>query len=279
MNKIADLLEDRIRKGNYDVVIGVESLFSYVLTRKLSCLKLFSWESILADELYFEMSNNRTIDFERIRRIRSMELEICRASDYVIFPWETTENYVKKYVWDGDNFITIKYGCDPQKKKVSYFFPASIISMGNLNSYWSNKELISYLTQISPYTIDVYGKFKPQKKYGLNYKGFARSLDILNNYQFALNSVSKEIFRRNHHSSRILTYLAYGLPVLSPDWQEFSHDIKGVLPFNEENFIEILEDYSTPDKWEKTSKEAYEQALELDWKKVLIPLDKIIEKA
>src|SRR4030066_2593163 len=42
MKKIADRLERRIKKENYDIVIGIESLFSYVLTRDLGCLKLFS---------------------------------------------------------------------------------------------------------------------------------------------------------------------------------------------------------------------------------------------
>jgi hypothetical protein len=278
MKKIAEQLERRIRKENYDVVIGVESLFSHVLTRNLNCLKLFSWESIFADEVYFEMSQKKTVDFERIHRIREMELEICRASDYVIFPWATTENYVRAYIYNGDNFVTLKYGCYPQIKTVSYFFPVSIVSMGNLKNYWSNKELVSYLTRISPYSIDVYGKYKPEKEYKLNYKGFAPSLEILRNYQFALNSVSKEIYRRNHHSSRILTYLSYGLPVLSPSWLKFSHDLKGVLPFNEDNFLDVLEDNLDPNKWEKISREAYDQAIELDWKKVLKPLEMMIEK-
>jgi hypothetical protein len=194
----------------------------------------------------------------------------------VIFPWKTTENYTRKYVWNGDNFVTIKYGCYPQNKVASYFYPVSIISLGNVGYYWSNPELLSYLTRISPYVIDIYGKNKPHKKYHLNYRGYASSLDVLKDYQFGLNTASKDNFRRNHHSSRILSYLAYGLPVLSPDWLQFSHELKGVLPFNEDNFLEIIERYSDPDEWAKISKDAYAQALELDWKKVLLPLEKIM---
>jgi len=274
IKKIADKLERTIKKGSYDVVIGVETPFSYVLTRKLRCLKIFSCESLEADELYFSKEFG---DLERVRIFREMELEILMKSDYVIFPWETTENYVRKYIWNGNNFITIRYGCYPRNKTVSYFFPVSIVSVGSLWGYWTNKELLSYLTRISPYAIHVYGRPRPERKYRLNYKGYTPSLDVLYNYQFGLNTVSKDIFRRNHHASRIMSYLAYGLPVLSPDWMDFSHELKGVLPFNEDNFVDILEEYSDRSRWEKLSEEAIKQAHELDWRKTLKPLEKIIE--
>lgn len=273
MIKTADRLEKRIKEGNYDTVIGVETPFSYVLTRKLNCLKLFSCESLEADELYFSKSFG---ELERVRCYRELELEIIQKSDYVIFPWKTTEDYARKYVWNGKNFVTIKFGCYPQNESVRYSFPIAIVSLGNLRSYWSNTELLSDLTRISPYVIDVYGKYKPPRRYHLNYKGFAPSLDVLNNYQFGLNTVSKDIFRINHHASRLLSYLAYSLPALSPDWLKFSHELKGVLPYNENNFLDILEEYSDQDHWEKLSKKAHEQARELDWKITLKPLEQII---
>jgi len=275
MRKIADKLEKRIKADRYDAVICIETKLSYVLTKELRCLKIFSCESLEADELYF---SRRTDDFERIRAFRQLELEILRKSDYVVFPWETTKNYAQKYVWNGNNYVTIKYGCYPQNKTASYFFPVSIVSLGSLWGNWSNKELLSYLTSISPYAIDVYGKFKPEKNYHLNYKGFAPSLDILMSYQFGLNTVSKDLFRRNHHASRVMSYLAYGLPVMSPDWMKFSHELKGVLPYNEDNFLDILEEYTLRDPWEKLSEEAKKQARELDWRITLEPLEKIIEK-
>jgi len=275
MKKTADKLEKRIKQDSYDVVIVVETPFSYVLTRELGCLKIFSCESLEADELYF---SKETDDLERIHSFREMELEILMKSDYVIFPWETTENYVRKYIWNGDNFVTIRYGCYPRNKTVSYFFPMSIVSVGSLYGKRANTELLSYLTRISPYVIHAYGRFRPQRKYHLNYKGCASSLDVLYNYQFGLNTVSKDIFRRNHHASRIMSYLTYGLPVLSPDWMKFSHELKGVLPYNEDNFLGILEEYSNRDCWEELSKEAIEQARELNWRITLKPLEKLIEK-
>jgi hypothetical protein len=275
MKKTADRLERRIKNGRFDAVIGVETFFSYVLTRELGCLKIFSCESLVADELYFS-KNFGSLD--RIHRLREMETEILQKSDYVIFPWKTTENYVRKYILNGDNFLTIKYGCNPKGKTASYFFPVSIVSLGNVGWYWSNPELLSHLTRISPYVIDIYGKYKPAKEYNLNYRGFAKSTDVLRNYQFGLNTTSKDAFRCNHHASRIMTYLAVGLPVLSPDWLQFSHELKGVLPFNEGNFLEVLEEFSDREKWEKLSEEAHEQAIELDWKGVLQPLERLITK-
>jgi hypothetical protein len=275
MEKTANRLEKIIKQCRYDVVIGVETPLSYVLTRELSCLKIFSCESVESDELYFSKNFE---DLSRFHQLRDMEIDIIKKSDYVVFPWKTTEDYVRKYLWNGDNFVTIKYGCYPKEKTVSYSHPVSIVSLGSLRTYWSNKELMSYLTRVSPYLIDVYGKYRPHKKYNLNYKGFAPSQNVLYNYQFGLNTISKDLYRKNHHSSRIMSYLACGLPVLSPDWMKFSNQIKGVLPFNEDNFVEILDKYSGPEEWQKISNDAYKQALELDWKKVLQPLEELVEK-
>ena len=275
MKEIAHRIEKKVKKGNYQAVIGVESLFSYVLTKNLDCLKVFCWEAMGADEVYFASNSSSTFDFERIRRFREMELEICHHSDYVIFPWETTENYVRKNIYSGKNFLTVRHGCTPKSKPVSYFFPPSIVSVGGLGAYWSNIELLSNLTRNCSYNIDVYGSPHPQKKYRINYKGFAPSLDVLYNYQFGLNTVSKDIFRRNHFSSRILAYLAYGLPVLSPEWMLLSHELKGCLPYNEDNFADLVYKYSDIENWKKLSQDSFEQATKLDWNITLKPLEKI----
>lgn len=274
MKEIARRAENKIRKRKYEAIIGVESLFSYVLTKKFDCLKLFSWEAMGADECYF--ANSKFSNMDCVKAFREMEVEICRHSDYVIFPWATTENYVRNNIFDADNFLTVKFGCYPKTKPVSHFFPCSIVSFGGLGGYWANAQLIADLKNKSPYHIDVYGFSKPPRKYRLNYKGFAPSLDVLYNYQFGLNTVSKDPFRRKHFSSRILTYLAYGLPVLSPDWMQLSHELKGCLPYNENNFVDLVDKYSEKNSWEKLSQEAHKQALGLDWNTTLKPLEKII---
>jgi hypothetical protein len=274
MKKTADFLEKKIKQISCDVLICVETRLSYVLTRDLRCMKIFSCEALEADELYFSKD---FVDLERFHKFREMELEIIMKSDYVLFPWETTLNYVRKHLWQGNNLITIRHGCIPSRKRASHFFPPSIVSLGNLGGYWSNRELLSFLTHLSPYHIDAYGQYKPPNKLTINFKGFAPSMDVLSNYQFGLNTISKDIYRQNHFSSRVLAYLSYGLPVLSPDWMKFSNTLKGVLPFNEDNFLEVVEEYSDSEKWAKISDAAYQQALELDWKKVLLPLGKLLE--
>jgi hypothetical protein len=276
MTQIADKLETKIKKEAYDVVIGVESPWSYVLTRELRCLKIFSCESMETDELYF---SNKTVDMDRVRCLKEMEVEIMKKSDCVVFPWGTTENYVRRYVWNGNNFVTLKYGCYPKNKLVSYFFPFSVVSLGDLWGHWTNKELLSQLTRMSPYNIDVYGRYRPPKRYHLNYRGFAPTTDVLYNYQFGLNTVTKDPFRRGHFSSRPLGYLAYGLPVFSPDWMQLSHELRGCVPYNEDNFVDLIDKYSEKDDWEKLSKDAIDQARELDWKKTLEPLDGIINES
>jgi hypothetical protein len=277
MEKTADRLERKIKDGKYDVTIGVESLLSYVLSRDLGCLKIFSWEAMVADEFYFESCGKKHFDLDRVRRIRDMELEICEKSDYIVFPWETTENYVRKNIYDSSNLITIRYGCHPKSKSVQHFFPPSIVSLGGLRGHCQNAELLSHLTYISPYVIDAYGN-RPERKHNMNYKGFAPSLDVLYHYQFGLNTISKDIFRQNHFSSRVLGYLAYGLPVLSPDWMQLSFQLKGCLPYNENNFVDLIDKYSDKRIWEKLSEEAHAQAFALDWAITLKPLEKIIAK-
>jgi hypothetical protein len=273
MKKTADFLEKKVRQIGCDALICVETPLSYVLTKNLDCLKIFSCEALEADELYFSKNFS---DLKRFRKFREMELEIIMKSDYVLFPWETTENYVRKYLWQGKNLMTIRHGCIPSKKRASHLFPPSIVSLGNLALYWSNRELLSFLTHLSPYRIDAYGQYKPPRKFKINFKGFAESMDMLSNYQFGLNTISKDIYRQNHFSSRVLSYLSHGLPVLSPDWMKFSNSLKGVVPYNEENFLEKVEEYSDPEEWIRTSNAAYHQALDLDWRVVLKPLERII---
>jgi hypothetical protein len=276
MTKTADVLEKKIRHESYDVVIGVETPWSYVLTRELNCLKIFSCLALEADQLYF---SNKTVDMERVRNLREMEVEIMEKSDHVIFPWKTTESYARRYIWNGDNFATIKYGCYPKNKLASYFFPISIISFGNLWGYWTNKELLSYLTQVSPYKIDVYSQYKPPKKYHLNYNGKAPTPDLLCNHQFGLNTVTKDSFRRSHFASRPLGYLAHGLPVLSPDWMQLSKELRGCIAYNENNFVDLIDKYSEKESWEQLSKAAIDQARELDWRKTLEPLGELVTQS
>ena len=275
VKKIGEKLEKIVNSENYDVVIGVETLFSYVFTKEINCLKIFSCESLESEERYYNKGSN----LEEIHRIRDIEYEIFDNSDYIIFPWDSTEKYVRKYIYNDKKMKTIKYGCYPTDKNPSYFYPISIISLGSLKHYWANKKLLSHLSEISPYKIDVYGKYRPENKYNINYKGFAKSLDMVYNYQFGLNTISRDNYRKNHFSSRIISYLGHGLPVLYPDWQEFPKELDGCIPYNEDNFVELIDKNSDKEIWMKKSLDAKNQGRLLSWDTTLLALEELIAKA
>jgi hypothetical protein len=273
MNKIADRLEKIIKREAYDIVICVETLFSQVLTRDIECIKLFSYESPEADELYF---SGKDVTLQRFRALRELEVDIIESSDHVIFPWKTSKRYVERYIIKSDNFIVSKFGCYPKIIRVRHRFPPSIVYLGNLRGYWSNKELLSHLTKTSPYLVEAYSRYRPERRYGLNYKGYAKSLNVLYDYQFGLNTVSRDLLRREHFSSKIINYLAHGLPVLYPEWEKFPRELGGCLSYNEDNFSEVVGRYGEKEEWDRVSDAAMDQAEKLDWNITLKPLEKII---
>jgi hypothetical protein len=60
---------------------------------------------------------------------------------------------------------------------------------------------------------------------------------------------------------------------------QLSHELRGCVPYTEDNFVDLIDKYSEKDHWEKLSKDAIDQARELDWKKTLEPLDGIINES
>ena len=59
---------------------------------------------------------------------------------------------------------------------------------------------------------------------------------------------------------------------------QLSHELKGCLPYNEDNFVDLVDKYSDRNLWEKLSKDAYAQARDLDWNITLKPLEKLISE-
>ncbi|MBY9009571.1 MAG: hypothetical protein KGD74_06880 [Candidatus Lokiarchaeota archaeon] len=272
MKKVSEEAQKILKRKKYDVIISVETRESYVLTEDLDAIKIFVCESLESEQMKYSNMYNK----KRINDLREMELEIMQKSDYVVFPWETAEEFTRKNFWNGNNFLTIRYGCNPKGQKVKFTTQPKIINLGNLWGYWTNKELLSYLSQISPYDIDVYSRYKPARKYKINYKGYAKSLAIHEEYQFGLNTVSKDPYKRNWFTARPTEYISYGLPTLSPDWHEYTRDLKGFILYNEDNFIDLLKYYSIEENWSKKSQEAVDQSYELDWNKTLKPFEKIL---
>jgi len=266
----ASALEKRLKTHNFDVLICEVALDSYVLTKNLGCLKIYDCPTPLTDEM------RHTPGFPRreAERLRAMELETYKAVDFLTFYWETYVNYVRRNVYDGPNLFTMNYGCHPSPKRATFSQPARIVYMGFLGGYWVNWDLLSHLAASTP-NLDVYGAPESEHTKRLNYKGYASS-DILADYQFGLITITKDELRREGFSAKHIEYIAYGLPVLIPEWRNHLELIGGSIPYNEDNFLQQVERYSDQAEWQAKSDEAYEQAKRLDWDITLRPLEKII---
>lgn len=273
--EVAKKVERKISENHFDVLIAELTSQAYVFTKNFDHLRILDCHTPLVDELYF----SHRYKLEYLQKLREVELKIYENSDYVLFPWETYENYVRKYVYNGSNLTTVRWGCHPSKYLAKYAFLPSIVFLGSLK-YWANLPLLSKIYQRSYNIIDFYGG-PPQEEYRnkVNYKGYierGKLAKTLSKYQFGLTCVTKDILRRMGHSSKVHEYLSCGLPVLSPEWHEWCRNLKGVIQYNEDNFQEIVDLYSDKTAWEKLSKEAYSQAKELDWNNTLKDLEKLI---
>jgi hypothetical protein len=267
----AIVLQKEIAKRQPDVLICESEMDSYVLTKPMSCLKIFDCSSPWVDELFYsgDLSN---FAYKMLRRL---ELETYRKSDYVAFHWDNYTNYVKKYIYKGKNFFILNWGCSPREIKAKFKKPPRIVYLGKLDGYWNNIKLLSRLAKICE--IDVYGAPEPPKELGLNYKGYAPTTDVLAEYQFGLVTLSNDRLRAHSFSSKQLEYMSYGLPVLTPEWRKDPRLEKYSILYNEKNFLQKIEEYSSKEKWQKISNMCFDKTKEWDWEKVLKPLAEIIE--
>ena len=271
---IAHMLTGIIEKEKYDIIICENHLSAYVLLSNIDCVTILDLDSPYIEELYY---TGKISDTQR-NILNSIFKTIYSKADYLNFQWYKYTEYVKQNIYSGNNIVEINFGCTPKKlnSKAKYNSIPKIICLGYLGGKWNNLPLLSRLSK--QYPIDVYGGPTPDKNWGLNYKGYAPTTDILKDYQFGLITISKDKLRRSSFSSKHLEYLSYGLPVLTPDWRK-DRLLKDVsIYFNESNFIDRIHTYSRPDIWEKMSNRCYKQALEWQWNRVLKPLGDIVDK-
>ena len=269
-------LLDNVRQARCDVIITVEQ-GEILLHDLLGARKIFYANAPTGHEVYFQLAKSSgPFDLEAYRTACEKEIAYYQASDAVIFCWNTHVDYVEKHVYQGDNIVRHPrlgwYGCDPQSQRAQYGYPPLIAHVGLVTAYWNNVELLQRLVRSLPYAINFYGKYPIPADLELRYQGFAESLDVLRHYQFGLHSATKDLVRRYGFASKLMTYLSYGLPALSPEWQLVSHQLEGVMPYNEDNVGELLDDAAEPTRWQELADMAYEQAHELEWNKVLEPL-------
>lgn len=274
-NEFESIVE-AVKNARCDVVIAVEQ--GEILLQNLNgARKIFYAQAPTSHEIYFKLAKYMgAFDWQVYRTTCKNEVEFYRASDSVIFAWNTHAEYVKHYVYQGNNIVLHPdlgwYGCTPQKQRAKFGYPPFIVYMGVITAYWNNAKLLSNLAHSVPYAVHCYGSDMPPAKLELSFQGFADSVDILCNYQFGLHTASCDLVRRQGLASKVLTYLSYGLPSFSPEWQLMSHQLHGVIPYNVSNFPSLLESYLEPTRWQEMADAAYEQAQELEWSKVLQPL-------
>lgn len=269
-------LLENVRQARCDVIIAIEQ--GEILLHDLGHVrKIFYANAPTGHEVYFQFARSlRPFDLETYQTACEKEVAYYQSSDAIIFCWNTHIDYIEKYVYQGANIVRHSglgwYGCDPQPRRAQYNYPPLIAHIGLVTAYWNNVELLKRLVDNVPYAVNFYGKYSILTEYGLRYQGFAESLDILCQYQFGLHSATKDLVRRYGFASKLMTYLSYGLPSLSPEWQLVSHQLEGVISYNEENFRSLLEDLINPERWQELANNAYEQAIQLEWSKVLAPL-------
>ncbi|MBI4317903.1 MAG: hypothetical protein HY675_05385 [Chloroflexi bacterium] len=275
---IQNQIADTIRAGGFTTVIGVQA--GDVLLRDLPCRKIFFCRAPAAHELYFKLAQWTLDPSDRIRAVetsRRRELEVFRSSDHVTIAWKTYEDYIRRYVYDGPNIVSHPRGgwtgCYPRRERASFNGPPALVYLGGLGKYYNNMELLARLSSSLPYSLDVYGSRPPGKGHSLRYAGPMQDTDSqLTKYQFGINTVSRELLRRQGFSSKIFMYLSYGLPCLFAEWEEFPHELGGCVPYNEANIEGVIERFSERRAWEELSDQAYAQSQELSWDKVLEPL-------
>ncbi len=182
---------------------------------------------------------------------------------------------MRTHQYDGDNIITLNWGCHPKKQRARFKSPPKVAFLGKLYHSWVALPLLEHLVNVSG-NIDVYGIPEPRNKQRLNYKGYATP-DVLVGYQFGLVTVARQAKLHCHgFSAKHVEYLSYGLPVLEPEWRYIPRLTETSIPYNEDNFVEQVQRYSDPALWREKSDESYELAQDLDWNITLQPLADII---
>lgn len=266
------ILRRELAPEDYDLVICATPYDAGVLKTVNSAKTLYDCPSPWADEVYCE---NRLTDRQH-RRFRRWETRFLEDAEHLSFGWESYGRYAREhYGISGRNFLQLNWGCTPSPQRARFTDPPRVAYLGSLSSRFINLPLLAELSHRYPH-IDVYGGPPPDPALGLNYRGYA-SPEVLSDYQFGLITCTRDLLRREGFSAKHLHYLAYGLPVLVPDWRRHLDLLRGSVPYTEDTFASVIEGLSHPERWRRASDEAYEQARRLDWNRTLEPLRRLLE--
>lgn len=267
------ILADRLELDTYDLVICETPYDAGVLTTGTSAETLYDCPNPWADEVFYE---SRLTD-RQLRRFRRWERCFLEGMEHLSFSWESYGRYAREhYGISGRNLLQLNWGCTPSPERSRFADPPRVAYLGSLSSRFIDVPLLARLSRRYPY-IDVYGGPPPDPALGLNYRGYA-SPDVLRQYQFGLITCTRDQLRREGFSAKHLHYLAYGLPVLVPEWRRHLDLLRGSVPYTEESFASVIGGLSDEDRWLPVSDEAYEQARRLDWNRTLQPLERLLDE-
>jgi hypothetical protein len=256
----------------FDLVICETPYDAGVLTHPTSAITLYDCPAPWADEVHYD----GRLSSGQHEKLRRLERQLFESVDHLAFHWESYTRYaLERYGISGRNLLTLNFGCTPSARRARFADPPRVVYLGNLSASFNDTPLLARLAALYPH-IDVYGGPPPDPGLGLNYLGYAPSVDILRQYQLGLVTCSKDALRREGFSSKHLQYLTYGLPVLVPAWRRHLDLLRGSVPYTEQTFRSVIDEMSNQERWQAASDEAYGQALRLDWEETLRPLEDLL---
>src|SRR5205814_9101370 len=133
-------------------------------------------------------------------KMRGLEMQVFEGVDHLAFHWESYAWYaLERYGISGRNLLTLNFGCTPSTSRAQFADPPRVVYVGNLSAGFNDTLLLSPLAAWYPH-IDVYGGPPPDPRLGLNYLGYAPSLDVLGQYQLGLVTCRKDALRRDGFS-------------------------------------------------------------------------------
>jgi hypothetical protein len=272
---VADEFERRIRRGRFDVVLGRGPEASYVLTRPLDSLKAFDLANVAFLEDYYVWGPHLSEVEETFWR----EEEILRAASLVVTP----HPYLTEVLLDvfsrvqglKEKILLAPLGCDLPKRRAKWSPRPRIVYAGSYH-YIQDPYLLSRISARTSLPIDCYGSRDPNRSFfpaRLNYRGFAKDLDFLADYQLGLISLSRDWLRCRSPATKFPAYFSYGLPVLFPEWMKEGYDYPDcAVPFDEDRFGQRVREATEPRAWAQMSEAARQRAEGMTWGKCLAGL-------
>jgi hypothetical protein len=269
----SSILRSSLPLDDFDLVICETPYDAGVLAHCTSASTLYDCPAPWADELYYDGRLTRCQHL----KLRRREMQVFEGVDHLAFHWESYTRYaLEQYGISGHNLLALNFGCNPSIYRARFAEPVRVVYLGNLSAGFNDTPLLARLAASYP-EIDVYGGPAPDPDLGLNYLGYAPTVDVLGKYQLGLVTCSKDALRRDGFSSKHVQYLAYGLPVLVPAWRRHLDLLRGSVPYTEETFRSVVDAMNDETRWQTASDEAYDQALCLDWERTLRPLEEILD--